>query len=78
MSSLFRNLIGRAGENFKLLFQIRDDPSKVDIDAQNGTLRVGIQKPISPCKLLAKLETDHWLALLAGFIAFYADFLDVS
>ncbi|PWN35206.1 MFS general substrate transporter [Meira miltonrushii] len=78
MTRLISHWTSRAAENFKLLFQIRDEPTQSDSQKGEQGIRVGIQRPISPIVLLSKLDKDHWLALLAGFIAFYADFLDFN
>lgn len=74
MASLLIHLTRRAGENFALLFKIRDDfdPS------QPNKIRYGIRRPQNPIVLLSHLERDHWLALFVGFLAFYADFLDFN
>lgn len=78
MIRLISHLSSRAAENFRLLFQIRDEPAGPESQKGEQDIRIGIQRPISPIILLSKLEKDHWLALLAGFIAFYADFLDFN
>lgn len=78
MNQFFSHLTSRAVKNFKLLFQIHDGSSDSDLQKGENGIRVGIQRPISPIVLLGKLNKDHWLALFAGFIAFYADFLDFN
>lgn len=72
--NLLTHLIRRSGENFMLLFKIRDEVDPL----QPNKIRYGIRKPVNPIKLLATLERDHWLALFVGFLAFYADFLDFN
>ena len=74
MASFLLHLTKRAGENFTLLFKIRDE---VD-PTQPFKIRHGIRKPVNPITLLSALERDHWLALFVGFLAFYADFLDFN